>query len=220
MVSPKSLPNSSHTHYNLLKGVAKESLGYTTPHYESESPETQLTTIGSEQKLVEQVQASCSDVYDRYLHESKLDWIIWVLMVPANGLIKLSCIFLYRRIFVINKWSPFDIVTKFSVVIVIIWTVSFFFATIFGCGQHFDYPWRPLVYISMCDTNNRLDALMISDLLTDVLVWVQPIPVVRKSNIKITPIVTALLTVLQVWKLNMKTLKIISITGILLLAAM
>ena len=99
-------------------------------------------------------------------------------MIPANGLIKLSAVLFYRRIFVVNKRTTFDHITKASVAVVILWTVAFFLATIFGCGKHFTYPWSPLIDIGKCNTNMRLDALMISDLITDILVWLLPIPVV------------------------------------------
>lgn len=102
-------------------------------------------------------------------------------MIPANGCIKLSAILFYRRVFVVNKRSTFDIVTKLSLIVMAMWTVAFFLATIFGCGKHFAYPWAPLLYISECNTNTRLDALMISDLMTDVFVWLLPIPVVRSA---------------------------------------
>ena len=105
-------------------------------------------------------------------------------MVPANGFIKISCIFLYRRLFVVNKKSTFDIVTKVSLVVCGLWTIAFFFATVFGCGKHFTYPWGPLGEIMKCDTNTRLDALMISDLLTDIWVWLLPIPMVRSHIYK------------------------------------
>jgi len=128
-----------------------------------------------------------------------LDWITWVLMIPANGLIKLSAIFLYRRIFVIIKGSTFDIISMILLVICLLWTVAFELATIFGCGRHFNYPWQPLIFVASCNTNVRLDALMISDLLTDIMTWLLPIPLV--------------------WKLNLKLSKKLGVIGILLLAA-
>ncbi|MCJ1275037.1 hypothetical protein MMC21_002837 [Puttea exsequens] len=129
-----------------------------------------------------------------------MDWIIWVLMIPGNGLIKLSALFLYRRIFVVNKNSPFDIVTMVMIAICSLWTVGFFLAQIFGCGSNFGAPFGTLTDVASCNTNVRLDALMISDLITDILVWILPIPVV--------------------WGLNMSVSKKLSITGILSLAAM
>ena len=103
-------------------------------------------------------------------------------MIPGNGCIKLSALLFYQRVFVVNKWSTFDIVNKLSLIVMVIWTFAFFFATIFGCGKHFTYPWAPLGELSECNTNTRLDALMISDLITDVFVWLLPVPVVILSS--------------------------------------
>lgn len=121
-------------------------------------------------------------------------------MIPANGLIKLSALFLYRRLFAVHRGTVFDIVSIFMVVICALWMVAFFFATIFGCRTQVDYAWKPLIFIASCNTNVRLDGLMISDLITDIMVWLLPLPVV--------------------WRLNMKTSRKLSISGIFLLAAM
>ena len=99
-------------------------------------------------------------------------------MIPGNGLIKLSAIFLYRRIFIVHKGSTFDVLSKIMVIICSLWTVGFFFAQIFGCGENFKAPFHSLLAeVGSCNTNTRLDALMISDLITDILVWVMPMPV-------------------------------------------
>ena len=123
----------------------------------------------------------------------------WILMIPANGLIKLSAVFLYRRIFVVNTGSTFGILTLAVAVLCGLWTVAFEFATIFGCGLNVDYAWSTLGDIASCNTNMRLDALMISDLLTDIIVWLLPIP--------------------MVWSLNMKASRKLSITVVFMLAA-
>lgn len=99
-------------------------------------------------------------------------------MIPANGFIKLSALFLYRRLFVVNKWSKFDIATKASLVLCTVWMVGFFFATVFGCGRNINYSWKPLIFVASCDTNTRLESLMVTDLVTDIIVWMLPIPVV------------------------------------------
>lgn len=114
-------------------------------------------------------------------------------MIPANGLIKLSAIFLYRRLFVVSKGTTFDIITKVFIVICSLWTIAFWFATIFGCGTHFTNPWKPLIFIMECNTNMRLDGLMISDLITDVMVWLLPMPVV--SCVSYCIICTVLITI-------------------------
>ena len=148
-----------------------------------------------------------------------MDWVIWVLMIPGNGLIKLSALFLYRRVFVVNKNSPFDIITKFMIAICSLWATGFFLGQIFGCGRKFDNPYGTLAEVSSCNTNIRLDALMISDLATDILVWILPIPVVSDSNNTIQHLYYLLKRV-QIWRLNMSRSRKISITGIFLLSAM
>jgi hypothetical protein len=60
----------------------------------------------------------------------------------------------------------------------LLWTIGFWLAQIFGCGRNFKAPFGALVQVASCNTNMRLDALMISDLITDILVWLLPMPVV------------------------------------------
>ncbi|KAJ5731887.1 hypothetical protein N7493_003368 [Penicillium malachiteum] len=123
--------------------------------------------------------AELTELSDAQRTVELVDWITWVLMTPANGLIKLSSIFLYRRIFVTGQEKLFNILSWILIVVCALWTVAFFFATVFGCGRHFDYPWGPLVEISSCNTNIRLEGLMISDLITDLFVWILPVPMVN-----------------------------------------
>ena len=105
-------------------------------------------------------------------------------MILAYGFLKLSVIFFYRRIFVTRAWSTFDIVTKVSAVIVVLWTIGFFLVNIFGCGRHFDYGWGPLVEEEHCvDGLVELEALMISDFITDLLVLILPFPIVSSTEL-------------------------------------
>ena len=157
-------------------GVAKHSVAYPTPGG-PETPEQELTTLGPEQRLVELVSNRALFKTIRLL-DWKLYWVTWVLMIPANGFIKPSALFFYRRIFIVNKGSAFDITIQVSIIICALWTISFFIATLLGCGVHFDYPWASLLKISECNTDTRLDGMMISDLITDIIVWLLPIPAV------------------------------------------
>ena len=108
-----------------------------------------------------------------------MDWIIWIIMIPGNGLIKLSAILLYRRLFVVHKDSTFDLLTKVMIVLCSAWMIGFWFAQIFVCRRDFKAPFGSLEEVGSCNTNVRLNALMISDLVTDVLVWMMSIPMVR-----------------------------------------
>ena len=102
-------------------------------------------------------------------------------MIPANGLIKLSALLMYRRVLVVAQNEPVDLIVKFMFAVCLVWTVGFFSAQVFGCGFHFETPFGSLEAVASCNTNVRLNALMISDLLTDVLVWIIPFPVVSAN---------------------------------------
>ncbi len=101
-------------------------------------------------------------------------------MVLAFGFLKLSIAFFYRRLFVTARNTWFDWATKLAIAIVVLWTVSFFFGFVFSCGTHISASWGSVkdqeVY---CGAAINLDnALVVSDLLTDVMILVLPLPVV------------------------------------------
>lgn len=102
-------------------------------------------------------------------------------MIPGNGRIKLSALSLYRRKFAVHKHGPFDIITKVGIAVCALWTAGFWLAQIFGCGIHFKNPFGILAEVASCNTNIRLTALMISDLVTNILVWLLPITAVRSN---------------------------------------
>ncbi|PYI02385.1 hypothetical protein BO78DRAFT_377122 [Aspergillus sclerotiicarbonarius CBS 121057] len=162
-----------------IYGSVEDALGYPTPPFSTE--EAELTELSRPQRIVELV-----------------DWITWVLMTPANGLIKLSSFFLYRRVFAVGQERLFGMLSWALIGLCTLWTLAFFFATIFGCGRHFAYPWGPLGEIGSCNTNARLEAMMVTDLITDVFVWILPIP--------------------MVWRTQMKFGRKLAATGVLLLA--
>lgn len=115
---------------------------------------------------------------------TQVEFIIYVIMVPAYGFIKLSVIYFYRRIFV--KGTPdsrFNIITHITSVIVIIWTIVFFFLQIFKRGAHVEDNWGPLIKakkgINGAVLNN---GLFISDFITDLWIVLLPIPLVRPHS--------------------------------------
>ena len=114
---------------------------------------------------------------------SKLEWVFLRLMILEYGFIKLSVIFFYRRIFVTKRWSVFDIITKISTVIIVMWTTGFFLANVFGCGTRFAWGWGPLQDEDNCvDGLVELEALMITDFITDLFVIFLPFPIVSCCN--------------------------------------
>lgn len=59
------------------------------------------------------------------------------------------------------------------------WTLAFVLVQIFNCGAHVDYQWGPLSQLSYCHGGlPYLEGLMISDFITDFLVFFMPFPMV------------------------------------------
>lgn len=99
----------------------------------------------------------------------------------AFGIIKLSVLWFYRRIFV---GRIFNVYSVCACVVVVAWLLSFFFATVFQCRTE---PWAYWgsyrQYFAYCDkTDDEGIALVISDLVTDLLVLVTPIPIIWRLH--------------------------------------
>ena len=98
----------------------------------------------------------------------------------AFGLIKLSILFLWRRIF--GHVCAFNIASWIMIGIIIAWSTAFFFATVFQCGLDWSLNWAPIaVFLTQC--SNTLDMLTVftaTDIITDLLIIAMPIPMVRK----------------------------------------
>ena len=102
-------------------------------------------------------------------------------MIAAYGFIKISALCFYRRIFNVNSRSWFYRVTQLFIVIVIVWTVAFYFAFAFVCGKHFSAYWgNVLVSGKYCPHGLQInEGLLVSDFITDVAVLCVPLPMVR-----------------------------------------
>ncbi|KAI4274744.1 MAG: hypothetical protein LQ337_003715 [Flavoplaca oasis] len=131
-----------------------------------------------------------------------VEFIIYVIMVPAYGFIKLSVIYFYRRIFVKGfPDSRFNIVTHVTSVIVVIWTIVFFFLEIFKRGSYIPDNWGPLIKAKQGINGAVLNnGLFISDFITDLWIVLLPIPLIVR--------------------LNMSRTKKLTVVGVLLLGAM
>ena len=104
-----------------------------------------------------------------------------VSQVWAFSGIKLSVIFFYRRIF---RGRFFEIFSKIMIVIVVSWTLSFFFSYLFECGTNFGANWSTLeVLLTECNQQHVYQqAMAVSDVLTDALLLIMSIPLVRFTN--------------------------------------
>ena len=98
----------------------------------------------------------------------------------AFGLIKLSFLFLWRRIF--GHVRTFNIASWTMIGIVIAWSVAFFFATIFQCGVDWSLNWAPITdFLTKCtNTLGMRTVFTATDILTDLIIIAMPVPMVRR----------------------------------------
>ncbi|PQE32839.1 integral membrane protein [Rutstroemia sp. NJR-2017a WRK4] len=111
---------------------------------------------------------------------AKIEWIVQLLGILQIGLVKLSFVFFFRRVFATLKFSVF---TKFNtalIVLVIIWTTGYFFTFLFACKGHFSQWWegirtgRPICLSDVVFS----EGLAISDFIIDLFIISMPIPMI------------------------------------------
>lgn len=110
----------------------------------------------------------------------QIEYSMNILMILAYGFIKLSILFFYRRLFVVDR-GLFNFLTWGMIAVIISWTTTFVFMFTFGCGgEHIKAYWGSLQDIITYCGNGLLyeKALYISEFLTNVLLLVMPLPIV------------------------------------------
>ena len=114
----------------------------------------------------------------------QVEWAFQMMQVLALGCVKLSFLFFYRRIFVNRSSSWFGKIIAALIVIVVMWTVSFFFALLFACKGNWSAWWGSVLDLATkCVQTLQLElALVVSDFIVDVLIMIVPIPMVRSPD--------------------------------------
>lgn len=110
----------------------------------------------------------------------KVQFITQLFMVAAYGLIKLSVIYFYRRIFNIDKSGKFNLVTNAFSIFIVAWTVAYIFAVAFDCRTNWFAHWGSIADIlQYCNGGaviKIVQSLLYTDLITDVLILLLPMP--------------------------------------------
>ena len=111
----------------------------------------------------------------------QIEYALQLMQIVALGLVKLSFLFFYRRIFVTgvsktSKW--FSRVTWGLIILISVWTIGFFFALLFSCKGHWSAFWSSVVDLAtQCVKTLNLEmALATTDFATDVIIMILPIP--------------------------------------------
>lgn len=107
------------------------------------------------------------------------------MTIATLGIVKLSVVLLYRRIFQVSP--TFNIYSIILCVLIVVWSVSFFFANIFQCGSHFWASWTSRKTIAkFCDNiNDTTVAFCLTDVITDLLVLLAPAPMIWRLHMSV-----------------------------------
>ncbi|PCG89963.1 Hypothetical protein PENO1_101630 [Penicillium occitanis (nom. inval.)] len=152
----------------LIWGAATHSLGDLLPPPNVPGPDGYLFSDSDQQIRLQQIQ-----------------YFFDFIGVFAFGLLKLSILFFYRKIFCAMRTDPtFDVITKVLIVLVIAWTLAFGIGAIFLCGVHPKNAWAPVAVVAeKCSAQlTFLEAYAISDFVMDVIIWSLPHPKVSIDN--------------------------------------
>ena len=118
------------------------------------------------------------------LNHAQIMFPALILLALALGFIKLSILSFYRRVFVTNRGTTTDIITKLSMSVVSLWTIAFVLLTTFCCGTKFAANWgsisEQLQNCPVGSTNKY--GLAVSDLMLDLFIFILPLPFVSLSR--------------------------------------
>ncbi|KAF2826669.1 hypothetical protein CC86DRAFT_291709 [Ophiobolus disseminans] len=121
-------------------------------------------------------------------------WIVVVISILSIGLVKLSVVLLYRRIFAISR--AFNIYTSGLLALVTAWAIAFLAANLFQCGIHPESAWTNVKMIEKyCyDTSPATSACLLTNLIVDLMILGAPIGII--------------------WRLHMSLARKLQVTGI------
>lgn len=101
-----------------------------------------------------------------------------LIQVLSLGLVKISVLLFYRRIFC-NKSTvtAFNVITRVWIVVVLMWTIAFFFALIFPCDLRFYAMWSDSEnLLTKCINTIKLEeGFVASDFITDIVTLAMPL---------------------------------------------
>lgn len=140
-----------------------------------------------------------------------------MLSTSSLGFVKISALFFYRRIFLPSGYrSTFSIFTIVSVVVVVLWTITFLVLLPLQCGSHFSALWITADHAKYCTrAEHELLAYVITDAILDVWIIGLPIPKVymtTSGNSKGGELTS------KIWVLRMTLRRRLAVIGVFLLA--
>ncbi|KAJ4304515.1 hypothetical protein N0V90_000041 [Kalmusia sp. IMI 367209] len=159
----------------LFHGLRRGSMGYRfQPPMDATAVKARSDAYAAEWVIVE----------SRMLESS-----FFCIVIPTLGLIKLAVLLFYRRLFVIQRHlsDARNLIISGMIVIVIMWTVGYTFAKVFACGTNWTRPFYDFEFsMAVCvDTIKLGYSFAISDVITDGLIVLIPIPLIWKLQLPV-----------------------------------
>lgn len=112
-------------------------------------------------------------------------------MICEYALVKLSILYFYRRLFVVDNTGGFHILTNVTIGVVILWFIAIELLFTFVCGRHVDALWGNLDQVEkFCHGElsfHAEEAMAVSDLVLDLVIFFFPFPIVRLSPVSFHP---------------------------------
>lgn len=122
-------------------------------------------------------------------HElGKFEYAFWIGHVLTIGFIKLTLLFLFRRIFKGRAFrTPFDYVNWTLIILVTMWTLVFLFFEIFACGSNPAVSWSSLTSLrTRCvNTFAMQTGCAVFSWVLDLAILIEPICMVGTLNMSI-----------------------------------
>ncbi len=161
-------------------------MGYPTPEPPPNLKGDELLAyLDPTSKIAEQVNyATVHGVGNQANLPAQIEFPFQILMMTAYGLIKLSALSFYLRIFSTTKRSLFSVTCYVTGLLVVAWTLIFILLIIWGCGSPIWANWGSpdaRIHCPISLTSKHI-GLMISDLLIDVWIICLPIYPVSPST--------------------------------------
>ncbi|KAI1453282.1 hypothetical protein F4805DRAFT_381511 [Annulohypoxylon moriforme] len=117
--------------------------------------------------------------------KSQIEWAYLLMLPLALACTKASFLFFYIRVFTMQKRSAIYRLLLGSVIFIAMWAVAFFFATLFECDHNFWRIWSSETeFLTRCSyTINLVLILCITDFITDIFIFIIPIPLVLRLKL-------------------------------------
>lgn len=98
--------------------------------------------------------------------------------------VKISALFMYRRIFAVDRHGWFNLTVYATVVVIAMWCITSDFLSLYQCRNNFSAYWGGN-FRKECDLNPVwAKELAITDLILDVWVLVLPLPCVSEPKFR------------------------------------